>query len=139
VKILQHQDGFTLLEVLIAVAIVGLMMTLAYPSYREYLTKARRTEAQLALLNVATRLENFYMNNHCSFKEATLQKLNSPSITPNGLYALELTQQTDSTYLLRAKPLGTQAKNDSACDTLTLNQAGQENSTGNAPSRLCWR
>ena len=56
--------GITLLELMIVVVIVSILTAIAYPNYREYVTRAKRTEAKAALLQIATQQERFYLQNN---------------------------------------------------------------------------
>jgi hypothetical protein len=67
----------------------------------------------------------------------TLQKLNLSATTANNFYTLAITKITPLSYLLVAKPLGLQAKYDTACSSLTLDQCGQKGATGSLPTE-CW-
>jgi type IV pilus assembly protein PilE len=60
----KHQNGFTLIEVMITVAIVGILAAVALPSYRQYIVRAARTEAQSELLQLATLQEKIYLNSN---------------------------------------------------------------------------
>lgn len=57
------QKGFTLIEVMIVVAIIGVLASIAYPSYREYVAKARRAEAKTTLIAAQQWMERFYSEN----------------------------------------------------------------------------
>jgi type IV pilus assembly protein PilE len=56
--------GVTLLELMIVVVIISILTAIAYPNYREYVTRAKRTEAKAALLQIATNQERFYLQNN---------------------------------------------------------------------------
>ncbi len=60
----KYMRGITLLELLIVVVIIGILTAIAYPNYREYVTRAKRTEAKAALLQIATNQERFYLQNN---------------------------------------------------------------------------
>lgn len=60
----QHSSGFTLIELMIAVAVVGILAAIAYPSYQDSVRKARRADAKSALLDAAQRQERFYTENN---------------------------------------------------------------------------
>lgn len=58
-----HQRGFTLIEVMIAVAIVGILSAIAYPSYTAYILRGKLVEASTNLLSVRTAMEQYYQDN----------------------------------------------------------------------------
>ena len=60
----KYMRGVTLLELMIVVVIVSILTAIAYPNYREYVTRAKRTEAKAALLQIATNQERFYLQNN---------------------------------------------------------------------------
>ena len=60
----KYMRGVTLLELMIVVVIISILTAIAYPNYREYVTRAKRTEAKAALLQIATNQERFYLQNN---------------------------------------------------------------------------
>lgn len=60
----KYMRGVTLLELMIVVVIIGILTAIAYPNYRQYVTRAKRTEAKAALLQIATNQERFYLQNN---------------------------------------------------------------------------
>ena len=57
----KHMRGVTLMELMIVVVIIGILTAMAYPSYRQYVAKAKRNEAKAALLQISTMQERFYL------------------------------------------------------------------------------
>ena len=66
----KHPYGFTLIELMITVVIIGVLAGIAYPGYRDYVTQARRSEAQTLLLSIVNQQEKFFSD--CSWYAATL-------------------------------------------------------------------
>lgn len=133
-----NKNGFTLIELLITLVIVGILLSIAYPSYSHYLTKARRVDAQVALLDLASRMEQYYSENNHSYKDATLTKLKINKTTVNGFYSLSISKATATTFLLMAQPLGIQAIHDTQCGALTIDQLGERKGADTSSGATCW-
>lgn len=128
-----RMSGFTLIELMIVIAIVGILAAVGYPSYTSYVTKANRADAIGGLLTLAGRMEEYYVNND-TYAGATVAALYGGTTTAEGLYTLDITDATAYKYTLEADAVGT----DTECETLTLNQLGVKGSTGTAPTAECW-
>ena len=98
----RRAHGFSLVEIMITIVIVGILSSLALPSYRDYVTRARLTEAFAALAAAQTSAEQFWSNEHtfAGFDGA----LSFPGNTSNFSYVL--TTATASTYMLQAVGVG---------------------------------
>ncbi len=132
----RRQTGFTLLEVLITVAIVGILSAIALPSYKDYVTRGRLTEAFSTLASAQPNLEQFWSNQrtYSGFDDPT--KSNAfPAATPNFTYSLS--NATNSGYLLTAT--GRAAALNFA---FTIDQQGNRVTTsvpsGWTSSATCW-
>lgn len=123
---------------MVTLVIIGILFAIAYPSYTHHLVKARRSEAQIALVDLAIRMDQYFIENNHSFTGATLSKLNAQEKTPANFYLLRLAALTNTTFILQALPLNSQARDDKSCQTLTFNQLGQKGNTGPASSAECW-
>ena len=131
--------GITLIELMIVVAIVGILASIAYPSYRENVNSGRRSDGQGALVNVAQRLErcftqfNAYDDARCSVaNDLTSDGLESP----DGFYLITAAFPDGTRFTLSAAPQGPQTA-DTRCGTLTLTHSGARNASGTQPDR-CW-
>lgn len=127
------QFGFNLTELMITVAIVGALASIAYPSYTGYVSKSNRSEGQGELLRFANLQEQYFVDYRTYGKH--LKKLGKSSktiITEHGHYMIEVTSFNDSGFVLSAIAQGTQATNDSSCTPLTINQVGSKGPAG------CW-
>ena len=141
-------SGFTFIELLIAVAIVGLISSIAYPTYVNKAVESNRSAAKSALSEVAERQEQYFLDTK---RYATnLQRLGysaSPFMVDNRggelaaasedrVYRIELTAVDDAGFTLRAVPQLWQASKDTDCGSLTLASDGQRGQTGSATD--CW-
>ena len=128
--------GFTLLELMIAVAIVGILAAIAYPSYRESVMKSRRSDAKAALLQVQLAQEKWRANNTTY---GTLAQIGVGATSSEGYYTIAVTGNTATAYNATAAPTG--AQTGDKCGTFTINQAGQKGVTGAASgytAASCW-
>lgn len=135
---LRLNKGFTLIEIMIVVVVLGILAAIAYPSYGEYVKRANRTEGQALLNDAAARQERFYAQN---YKYATtISALYGGSATTKksetGKYTLALsTAGGDGGYTLTANAQFTDPK----CGNLALNALGKKSKTGSKDLDYCWR
>ncbi|MCF6436323.1 type IV pilin protein [Pseudoalteromonas sp. MMG022] len=131
----KSMDGFTLLEALIVLVILGIVVSIAYPSYQTHLVKAARAEAMVLLLDAANRQEQYFIDNRVY--TTTLSDIGVPEKTENGYYSLSVTVNDDE-FEVKAKPIAGPVKDDQQCTELKINELGQKLSTGNGTNELCW-
>jgi len=131
----KNQNGVTLIELLITIAIVGILGAVAYPSYTNYVTKSNRSEAQRELLRVANKMEQFFVDNRTYTSDMKLLGLpGDPYITESKKYSIDASAQTRATFTLTATAKGTQAKADADCIKLNVSETGKKT----AKSAFCW-
>ena len=142
------QNGFTLIELMIAVAIIGILLAIALPSYQSQIMRGRRLDARSALLELSSREEKFYaISNQYSATAADLGYPSFPyaiSSSGNGrsYYTLSLAVGGGgASYLATAMPTLSQAQ-DSDCYAYTVDQTGAKsnlNANGqNITLSSCW-
>ena len=131
--------GFTLIELMITVAIVAILAALAYPSYTRYMLRAHRASAVSYVMGVASKQVQFNLDarrygNDTDLGTTTLP----PEVLPH--YTVVTTPNNavaPPTYTIIATPIGSQLA-DTPCGTLTVNQTGNKTITGTADVATCW-
>jgi type IV pilus assembly protein PilE len=138
------QSGFTLIEVMIVVVIIGILAAIAYPSYDEYVKRANRSEGQALLNDAAARQERYFAQNNAyitssgELSKLGLRTSGSDVVSETGKYKLQVAKgaKGDGGYLLTAL----QQFGDSKCGNLTLNAMGKKGRTGTGKTvEECWR
>lgn len=140
------QNGFTLIEVMIVVAIIAILATVSYSSYRNNVVRANRAAAASYVLEVANMQERYLLDNRDyatgnadgTVNMATLGATPPPEVSDN--YTITTGDDNATavpSYFVRATPTGAQAADDSDCGWLNLTNTGTK-TTQYGGSR-CWR
>jgi len=143
-----HQKGFTLIELMIAIAVLAILTGIAYPSYAQYMMSSRRETAKTALLDLAGKEAKYYSVNNTftvtltdlGFSVATNVPVPDTSTT---YYTITVTKNGTGSiidgFLATATPTGAQASDD--CGSFSLDETGSKSYTPNGTdpgSSSCW-
>lgn len=153
---LRNASGFTLIELMIVVAVIGILAAVALPSYQEYVNRSKRTEAQSVLMQAAQYMQRFYSANDRytltagSTTTESEQKSGSVSMLPallrqspasGGAYAIAVfAKDTPPTYTLKATRTGSMTGDK--CGTLVINSVGVkslESAASGVTVASCWK
>ena len=127
------QSGFTLIEVMIAVVIIGILASIAYPSYTQYVTRTYRDSAKACLSEYAHAMERRY-STKLSYEGETPKLECASASSLDSRYKIEVTTITQSTFTVTAKPTPLQEAKETQCGTMTIDQKGKRT----AATDKCW-
>lgn len=144
--------GFTLIELMIVVAIVGVISMVAYPSYQQHVLRTHRATAAACLHELALQMDRRFSTSMAFDQPAGLpavacvNNINAryaigfgvPPLPQPGAAPAPAGAPTPTTYRLEATPAGAQVQ-DVGCNTLWLEHDGLRGSTGAADVQFCWR
>lgn len=128
-------SGMTLIELLIVVAIVGILAAIAGPTWNDQVIKSRRADARNTLLAAQIEQEQYRANNLTYATSMSAMGMGSFDSTSRDYYRLEVVSADATGFLITATPNGNQT-NDSTCNVFAVRQTGPEHSGYAALS--CW-
>jgi len=136
--------GFTLVEMTVCSAIIGILASMALPSYQTAMNKARRSDALVALMDVHLAQSRFRANNAVY---GSLTEIGTRATSPSGHYVLDVPTATPAGFVVLATAAGVQ-RADAACGVMKLTvdsatvvyASGQDTRVGNdnAANKRCW-
>jgi len=131
---LRAQKGFSLIELIITLAIVGILAVLLMPAYRNYISRGNRSDAVQSILS-AQIAEEKYRLNHATY--GTLAQIGASATSPNGNYTIVITNNAAATYTITATTTGSQTT-DTSCTTFTLAYSNGTTTKTSSPTATCW-
>lgn len=140
--------GFTMIELMIVVVIIGILAAMGYPSYRGYVVRTQRGVAKAAMVQVLDRQAQFFVDNKVFATNLTNLGFgtNPFAIDRKGkeiatsstdrIYNIQLSGASATSFILQAVPQLKQATEDSACGTLSITNEGIRSVSGSGTN--CW-
>ena len=138
------QSGVTLMELLTVIVILGVLSSIAVPSYRSYMLRSNRSDAKSALMQVQAAQEKFYIQNNSYsslIDTASPTGLGMSTLTANRFYSLSVALGPDGqSYTVTATPTDEGGQeNDTKCGNFTLTDTGSRGATGSSGTAACWK
>jgi type IV pilus assembly protein PilE len=141
----KQENGFTLIELMITVAIIAVIAAIAYPSYTSYIVRTKRSAAQSFMMTVANKEEQAMLNARSYFSVASSSDWSTASMSvPDEVSAtytvsVAVTTSTLPAFTVTAVANATQAARDPKCKDLTYSSTGVKGINGTGTVAECWR
>jgi len=144
------QRGFTLLELMIVIVIIGILLKVAIPAYTSSVQKSNRTDAKTALLDLATREEKYYsiantytasaslLYTAASTFPLTTQSGNTAYYTLTAPTVTAATSTAPASFTAQAVPISGTTQATDPCGTFTITNTGVTGNTGGTQTTNCW-
>ena len=130
------ENGFTLVELMIAVAIVGIITAIAIPSYTAYVLRTNRTDATRTMILDAQAFERCYSQSFTYLGCATVPV--GPAPSGQGKYTITITNLSATTYTITATPLAAEQMGDTTCAAFTLDETATQGAMPAGNAQTCW-
>jgi type IV pilus assembly protein PilE len=128
---MNRAKGFTLIELMIVVAIIGILAAIAYPSYTEYVFKSRRADGQSALMQVELEQQKRRASGLAYLAQAS-------TASPDGHYNVAVASVTSSGFIATATPAGLQVGDSCGNLTITVSSSGTDYGATSGSDSACW-
>jgi type IV pilus assembly protein PilE len=138
---MKKNRGFTLIELMITVAIMAILASVAYPAYTQYIVRANRSSAVSFVMDLASRQEQYNLDARLYTNQLSL--LGAATVPAEVSTQYNVTVAVDNTlappvYSVTATPSGTQLVQDTQCGTLNIDQTGLKTISGTGTVSKCW-
>ena len=133
---IKKTDGFTLIELMIVLAVLSIIVAIGYPSYQEHVKKSRRAEGMGQLLELADRMERAYSDRGTyptNISEVYV------ATTDGGFYTLSIVTANNVSFTVSASPTSLGKQDTDKCKTFTLTSLGKKSISGSVPNSQCWK
>jgi len=138
------ESGFTLIELMIVVVVIGILSAVAYPAYTDHMFKSRRSDAKTVLADIASKQQQYFADNKTYAN--TVAELGVPALSTKGYYNI-LMNGTGAVvsggvtiytgFTVTAQPIAAGPQGgDTKCTSLTITSSGKKTHSGTAAE--CW-
>lgn len=137
----RNQSGFTLIELMVTVAIVAILALIAYPAYMQYTVKAKRSAAESFIMSVANKQEQYILDSRSYASDPnalTTLQMSAPADVASNYSISVAASSVPPAFTVTATPTGNQLANDGKCGALSIDQLGNKTIGGTGVATDCW-